>query len=74
MVSAAAAAGAHELTAAEEGGLVGSHHHAASTLMTALTEFLQQDLGQASSPPHVAGCGSAPERWLYAGGCPPAVK
>jgi hypothetical protein len=65
--AAAAAAGAHELKAAEEGGLVGRHHHAAGTLMTALTEFLQQDLDQASSPPHVAVCGRASDLWLYTG-------
>jgi hypothetical protein len=37
--------------------------------MTALTEFLQRDLSQASSPPHVAVCSSATDRWLYTGGC-----
>jgi hypothetical protein len=46
---------------------VGSHHHAASTLMTAFTDFLQQDLSQARSPPHVAVCGRASDRWLYTG-------
>lgn len=68
-------AGVHELGCAERGGLVGSHHPAAAAVHQGLVEFLRQDLGRACSPPHIALCGSAADRWLFAcegvqaGGC-----
>ncbi|KAL4426710.1 hypothetical protein ABPG77_004766 [Micractinium sp. CCAP 211/92] len=58
--------GVHELGCAERGGLVGSHHPAAAAVHQGLVEFLRQDLGRACSPPHIALCGSAADRWLFA--------
>lgn len=58
--------GVHELGCAERGGLVGSHHPAAAALHQGLAEFLRQDLGRACSPPHIALCGNAADRWLFA--------
>lgn len=46
---------------------MGIHHHAAATLTEALTAFLRQDLTRAASPPHVAVCGGATDRWLFTG-------
>lgn len=64
-----ACAGVHELGCAERGGLVGSHHPAAAALHQGLAEFLRQDLGRACSPPHIALCGNAADRWLFACVC-----
>jgi hypothetical protein len=57
--------GAYELQAAEESGLVAPHHSAAATLTAVLTDFLGQDVSHTCSPPHVAVCGNATDRWLH---------